>query len=214
MDQPNRDETDGRRRRYAHRRGELLRAVTTHALEQGIADLTLRRAAQQVGVSHATLVHHFSTRDQLIAEIVDDVLTRVLMPSSAGIAAGFDLHSAWAWLCSREGMQATRLYLAITGLALYGDPPFAQALRRSQRARIDELAAGLVHLGCPAAQSEAVATNLLARMRGLAADLLLTGDRRRLDAAFEDLLRDAALRAREWDAAADGSRLDAAATTG
>ncbi|WP_414171570.1 TetR/AcrR family transcriptional regulator [Clavibacter tessellarius] len=68
------DPVDGRRLRYAHRRGELLRAATEHVLEHGLDDLTLRGLADGVGVSHATLVHHFATRDGLIAEIVERVL--------------------------------------------------------------------------------------------------------------------------------------------
>jgi len=192
------ERTDGRTVRYAHRRTELLHAVTDHVLEAGLADLTLRRVAGAIGVSHATLVHHFATRDQLITEIVDDVLTRVLMPSPHGIAAGFDLRSAWAWLQTPEGSRATRLYLSISGLALYGDPPYAAALRRSQEQRLAALSEGLRLVGCPPHEAEAVATTLLARVRGLAADLLLTGDRARLDRAFDELLRDAEARSATW----------------
>ncbi len=177
------ERTDGRTIRYAHRRTELLHAVTDHVLEAGLADLTLRRVASAIGVSHATLVHHFATRDQLITEIVD---------------AGFDLRSAWAWLQTPEGSRATRLYLSISGLALYGDPPYAAALRRSQEQRLAALSEGLRLVGCPPQEAEAVATTLLARVRGLAADLLLTGDRPRLDRAFDELLRDAEARSATW----------------
>nr|WP_272917565.1 TetR/AcrR family transcriptional regulator [Nocardioides flavescens] len=166
-----------------------------------MADLTLRRVAAAIGVSHATLVHHFATRDQLITEIVDDVLTRVLMPSAEGIAHGFDLRATWAWLQTPEGSQATRLYLSITGLALYGDPPYADALRRSQQRRLAALSAGLRLVGCPDDECDAVATSVLARVRGLAADLLLTGDRARLDAAFEDFAREAEARRATWRSA-------------
>ncbi len=192
------DKTDGRTVRYAHRRTELLHAVTEHVLDAGLADLTLRRVASAIGVSHATLVHHFATRDQLIAEIVDDVLTRILMPSARGIAAGFDLRATWAWLQTPEGSRATRLYLSISGLALYGDPPYAAALRRSQEGRLAALSEGLRLVGCPPHESQAVATTVLARVRGLAADLLLTGDTDRVDLAFEEFLRDAVARSATW----------------
>lgn len=192
------EKADGRSLRYAHRRTELLHAVTDHVLEAGLADLTLRRVASAIGVSHATLVHHFATRDQLITEIVDDVLTRVLTPSPGGIAQGFDLRSAWAWLQTPQGSAATRLYLSISGLALYGNPPYAAALRRSQEQRLAALSEGLRLVGCPPEECDAAATTVLARVRGLAADLLLTGDRARLDLAFEQFVREAEARRATW----------------
>jgi len=192
------DRPDGRRTRYAHRRGELLEAVTAHALQHGVADLTLRKVAASIGVSHATLVHHFETRDRLIGEIVDEVLTKALLPSPTGMTGGFTLASAWSYLRSEEGAAYTRLYLSLTGLALYGDPPFAEALRRSLHRRLEALTEGVLLLGCPPDEASAVATNVLARMRGLAIDLLLGDDDERLEAAFSDFQRDSERRRAEW----------------
>lgn len=191
---------DGRRTRYEHRRGELLAAVTEHALEHGVADLTLRGAAAAVGVSHATLVHHFATRDALIGEIVEEVLTRALLPAPDRIAAGYDLRAAWAYLRTGEGLRWTRLFVSLVGLSLYGDPPFAAALRRSLELRLAAIQQGLVLLGCPPEEAPAAATTVLSRMRGLALDLLVTGDGERADAAFGLFLEEAGARVASWTA--------------
>ncbi len=191
-------ETDGRRVRYEHRREEILGAATGYALEHGIADLSLRKVAAAVGVSHATLVHHFSTRDHLVAEIVEHAVTRALLPPPDYVAQGDSLEVTWSYLRSPEGAAWTRLFLSISGLALYGEPVYAEALRRSLRVRTAALADGLRLLGCPDGEAEAFATTLLSRLRGLATDLYLTGDTERVDAAFAVLLSDSAERRERW----------------
>lgn len=196
------DRPDGRRTRHEHRRGEILAAVTQYALEHGVADLTLRKVAAVVGVSHATLVHHFETRDALISEIVDEVLTRALLPSPEKIQAGYDIRAAWEYLRTGEGLRWARLFLSLVGLSLYGDPPFADALRRSLERRLAAIQAGLLLLGCPPQEAPAAATTVLSRLRGLALDLIMTGDGERADAAFALFLEEAAARRASWASAA------------
>ncbi|MFT7711002.1 TetR/AcrR family transcriptional regulator [Clavibacter tessellarius] len=178
------DPVDGRRLRYAHRRGELLRAATEHVLEHGLDDLTLRGLADGVGVSHATLVHHFATRDGLIAEIVERVLAETF--SSPDLVAGAEdpLRALWARATAPEGRRHVRLFVAITGRSMHGDPPFADAVARSLRDRTALVAGALEAAGRPSAEASAAATVILGVMRGLMVDLLLTGDSARVDAAF------------------------------
>ena len=178
------DPVDGRRLRYAHRRGELLRAATEHVLEHGLDDLTLRGLADGVGVSHATLVHHFATRDGLIAEIVERVLAETF--SSPDLVAGAEdpLRALWARATAPEGRRHVRLFVAITGRSMHGDPPFADAVARSLRDRTALVAGALEAAGRPPAEVSAAATVILGVMRGLMVDLLLTGDSARVDAAF------------------------------
>ncbi|MFT7764167.1 TetR/AcrR family transcriptional regulator [Clavibacter tessellarius] len=178
------DPVDGRRLRYAHRRGELLRAATEHVLEHGLDDLTLRGLADGVGVSHATLVHHFATRDGLIAEIVERVLAETF--SSPDLVAGAEdpLRALWARATAPEGRRHVRLFVAITGRSMHGDPPFADAVARSLRDRTALVAGALEAAGRPSAEASAAATVILGVMRGLMVDLLLTGESARVDAAF------------------------------
>ncbi|MBF4619483.1 TetR/AcrR family transcriptional regulator [Clavibacter sp. VKM Ac-2873] len=176
--------TDGRRLRYAHRRGEILTAATEHALDNGLDGLTLRGIADSVGVSHATLVHHFGTRDALIAEIVQHVLTEALS-APAPVADGDDpLRALWTRATDPMGRRHVRLFAAITGSSLYGQTPLAEAVTHSMRDRTALLARAIEAGGCPASEAEARATLILGVTRGLIVDLLVTDDHDRVEAAF------------------------------
>lgn len=181
------ERVDGRKLRFEHRREEVLRAATEHALDHGLAGLSLRKVAQTVGVSHATLVHHFATKDRLVAEIVDRVLARSLTLPDLAEDDPAPLETIWRRATSDDGRRYVRLFTAITGHAMHGDPALRDALARSMRQRTALLAAGLVRRGCPEPEATALATSLLSTLRGLLADLLVTDDDERVRAAFDDL---------------------------
>lgn len=184
------ERVDGRRLRYRHRREELLQAATEHALEHGPARLSLRRIADSAGVSHAALLHHFGTREKLVAEIVERVLDRtftgprVLANEQRTGTEGGPLRALWQQATTGSGEAHVRLFLAITGNALH-DEALAAAVRRSLHRRTGLLEAALVRAGCPPPEAGALATLVLGTLRGLVLDRLLTGDTARVDAAFE-----------------------------
>jgi AcrR family transcriptional regulator len=72
------ERVDGRTLRFQHRRPELLAAATEYVLDRGIADLSLRPVAQSLGVTHATLLRHFSSKDELIKCVVEKIRTDLI----------------------------------------------------------------------------------------------------------------------------------------
>src|SRR3978361_469623 len=54
-------------------RTKLLDAAVAHALESGIADLSLRELASAIGTSHRMLIYHFGSRAGLIVALVRTV---------------------------------------------------------------------------------------------------------------------------------------------
>lgn len=180
------ERVDGRKLRFQHRYGEVLDAATEHALDHGLDDLSLRKVAQSAGVSHATLVHHFESKDRLVVEIVQRVLADILTVPDLPPDDPDPLRVIWRRATAEGGRRYVRLFLAITGQAMYGDPALAKTIAASMRQRADLIAAGLLRYGYPESEAQAVATALLACMRGLFADLLTTGDTERVNAAFED----------------------------
>nr|WP_246314785.1 TetR/AcrR family transcriptional regulator [Kineococcus aurantiacus] len=181
---------DGRRLRYRHRREELLQAATEHVVEQGLAHASLRRVAEGVGVSHAALLHHFGSREGLLAEIVERVLTRAFSAPGLheGDPEGGPLRALWHHATAEPGERHVRLFLAITGQALYDDG-LAATVRRSVRERSDLVAAGFAAAGADPATARSLGTLVLSTMRGLLLDRLVTGDTARVDAAFEGFVR-------------------------
>ena len=197
---------DGRSLRYQHRRGELLEAVGEYVLEHGVASLSLRRVADAVGVSHVTLQHHFGTKEELVSEIVEHLLERTLLPQGVytdGVPEptmdiGTRWRALWAHLSSPQGQRDIRLFVEVLGQSLFDDVGYRDAVERSITHRIDLITTNLLNLGCPEDEARSYATLLLATLRGLSTDLLATGDRERLDAAFETAVSSAERRAASW----------------
>ncbi|WP_251091755.1 TetR/AcrR family transcriptional regulator C-terminal domain-containing protein [Streptomyces sp. Caat 7-52] len=94
------------RARYAARERQRPRAgglelgrITRAALEivdaEGLAALTMRRVAEEIGVRHTSLYRHVASRDELLVELVDHVLGEVV-PQTTGRGWRADLEQA-AW---------------------------------------------------------------------------------------------------------------------
>jgi AcrR family transcriptional regulator len=203
---------DGRSLRYQHRRGELLDAVADYVLETGVAALSLRRAAEAVGVSHVTLQHHFGSKEQLVDEIIECLLERIVQSQSVHIddapARDADLATrlrmVWAHLTSPGGQRDIRLFIEFFGQSLFGGARFSPAAARSIEQRLELITATIVGLGCPLEEAGAFGTLLLATLRGLIMELLITGDRERMDAAFELAVADAERYTAQWASAGAG----------
>ena len=54
-------------------RERLLAAAVDHALDTGIADLSLRQLAAAIGTSHRMLIYHFGSREGLLAAVTQAV---------------------------------------------------------------------------------------------------------------------------------------------
>jgi AcrR family transcriptional regulator len=200
---------DGRSLRYQHRRGELLGAVADYVLETGVAALSLRGAAEAVGVSHVTLQHHFGSKEKLLDEIIECLLERILLSQGEHIGGAFGqeadlptrLRRIWAYLTSPDGQRDVRLFIEFSGQSLFGAARLSPGAARALEDRLGLIVATIVELGCPLDEASAFSTLMLATLRGLVMELLLTGDRERLDAAFELLVADAARNSARWASA-------------
>ncbi|MFF8732622.1 TetR/AcrR family transcriptional regulator C-terminal domain-containing protein [Streptomyces sp. NPDC015171] len=75
------------RERQRPRPGGLeLRRITQAALDiadaEGLAALTMRRVAEELGVRHTSLYRHVASRDELLVELVDHVLGEGVPPAT------------------------------------------------------------------------------------------------------------------------------------
>jgi AcrR family transcriptional regulator len=195
---------DGRTLRYIHRRGELLAAVGEYVLENGVTTLTMRRAADAVGVSHAALQHHFGSRERLVAEIVEHLLERTFAPGGNYPEDYTDtdiedrLRLLWTSIKSPVGRRDTRLFTEVLVRSIFEDSGYGEAVVHSIHHRLDRITGVIESMGCPSHESGLEATILLALLRGLALDLLATGDEERVDATFEIALAGIVQRSEAW----------------
>lgn len=199
------DRVDGRKLRYQGRRDELLRAVTVYVLDEGVGQLAIRPMAEAVGVSHATLLNHFGSKENLITEVVD-LLRRQQMPidAAAPIPAEIADDAAaaialwWRQWTSPDALPALRLMFEVYGQALLHPERYERFL--------DDVVGGWLRFftrvaeaaGCPADELQQTGTTLLAVMRGLQLDLVATGDTARTEAALELLTTEVARRQALW----------------
>jgi AcrR family transcriptional regulator len=156
------------------RRARLLEAAVDYAVERGLSDLTLRPLAEALGVMPNTLVHHFGSKEELLSAILNGVRDRLramyAQPEARSKRA--PLEGVWEWTSSPERLAFFRSFFEAYGLALHQPERFRPFLERV-------VADWLV------SAEPARATLELAVVRGLLLDLLTTGERERVDAAFE-----------------------------
>ncbi|WP_405497485.1 TetR/AcrR family transcriptional regulator [Nocardia sp. NBC_00511] len=178
---------DGRTLRFQHRRPELLAAATEYVLDNGVRDLSLRPVAQALGVSHATLIRHFDTKDALIAEVLEhiraDFEQRLLTAEVRSVESPADLlRAAWRHLCRpREQRQFLVLFELVADTARTPDHPMASLVTDW----LTVIERELLRYHWPAETVSWTATFILAQVRGLQLDLITTGDQERVDHAFE-----------------------------
>ena len=162
-------------------RERLLDAAIDFVSGNGIADLSLRQLATEIGTSHRMLIHHFGSKEGLWVAIVQEVERRQLAVMAAMEPAPGTPYDEWmrAWwlhISDPKLWPNARLFFEIYG--------------RLDRSVIDswvEPAADLGRrMGVPKTRATSLARLGLAVTRGLLLDLLATGDRKAVDAAMEE----------------------------
>jgi len=183
---------DGRRARHAHRRPELLGLAADYLLAHGLSDVSLRPLAAAMGISHRAVLHHFGSKEDLLIAAVQEVRRREQDRLGAAgtdpeAAAGDVLEDVWRRVSSPEQLPYVRLHFDLQAAAGRRPELYGRFLDDLVASWVDVIAALLTGRGLSRAQARAIATFVYAAMRGLQLDLLATGERRRVDAGFEEL---------------------------
>lgn len=165
------------------RRRELLDALVAEVAANGIGDRSLRDLAAAVGTSHRMLLHHFTSRDELLLAIVGEVERRQMvfsreLPEDPAEAVA----AMWANLRRPDLRPFERLFFECYARGVQGEQPFARMLPGA----VDDWLAQDPN-GAPAMMRLGLAV-----ARGLLLDLVATEDLDGVDAAaaaFADLVR-------------------------
>ncbi|GAC1619605.1 MAG: TetR family transcriptional regulator [Vulcanimicrobiaceae bacterium] len=175
-------------------RAELLGAIMTYVLEAGLADLSLRPLAAAVSSSPRTLLYHFGSKDALVLAVLAEASRRqaTLLDTWYAKSAEYDaptlLLRAWQWLVAPRHERLLRLLFEAYGLALRDHKRYASFLRASTHDWVAPFTRALEARGFTSDRSAALATLLVAVMRGLLLDVLATGERARVDRAFRSFI--------------------------
>jgi AcrR family transcriptional regulator len=173
------------------RKPQLLAEILEYLLDKSLASVSFRTIAQALGFSTYTLVYHFGTRDQLLAEIVSAVSTRAIiveeqmLDTPDTLDAYFEgFESSWTWTLQPRNRQLQRLEFEASLIeALQPEHhTFSRDLYATWR-RIGQTA--LVSLGIAPADAELEVRMLVDSFYGIQYDFVLNGDAEGATAAFE-----------------------------
>ena len=157
-------------------------ACTDEVLRHGLPGLTLAKMATAADTSSRMLLYHFSTRDRLVLETLhearrrqQEVFSELLAPRP-GIPYGIVLADAWDRITAPE----LRPYLRLFGQLRELPPdrtPWTEFRARSITDWLPTIEAGL--RGDGHSDAVALATGVIAVLRGLLQDLDTTADHER-----------------------------------
>jgi AcrR family transcriptional regulator len=174
----------------SERKAELIDAAIAYLLRHGLADLSLRPLAAEIGTSARLLIYHFGSKDGLLAEVLDAMQARLrdsfakLGSAPASAPARPLLRTFWDWAVDDRNLPSLKLLYELQILAAQNPAAYAGYLERNPKAWLD-----LVHQVAPSPeQSPAMATLLIAVFDGLFLELMSTGDRARTTQALDEFI--------------------------
>jgi AcrR family transcriptional regulator len=173
------------------RRSALLDACTRHVLDCGLDGLSINTLAAAAGTSARMLIYHFGTKDQLMSEVLQQArqeqqaLFAGLLQHRPGVPYALLLRQAWPQLTSAAAMPYHRLFRQLFDL-----PPASSPWKDFPLHATEEWVA-MVAQGLQAdgyRDPRAMATLVVAAVRGLLLDLDVTSDQTRVDDAVNALI--------------------------
>lgn len=177
------------------RRQELLDRIVVYLAEHGLAQATLRPMAAALDVSINRLVHHFGSKDELVATALARSIEQQIAVQETWMTRRREMGTVefyrrwWKWINAspsnlalvRLNYEAAALSAEVTGLTgdVRADQIGVWRHDVEQRLRAE---------GVPEDQIEVEASLSKAMFSGLVMDLLATGDRKRLTTALDTWL--------------------------
>lgn len=173
-------------------REEILRKAVAHALAHGVSSLSLRPLGAAIGVSARMLLHHFGSKEQLLAEILAEIerafAARLMSRLAAGEALPALVAAFWREMSDPALEPLLRALYDAWGRALVAPEAYAGFLGTLVAPFRDALSAHLRALGLGAGAAAAEAALILATLHGLALQRLTTGAPRATDQAMRRFL--------------------------
>jgi AcrR family transcriptional regulator len=172
------------------RRDELLDVLADHVQHSGLEEPSLRELAEAAGVPHITLIHHFGSRSELMAEIFGRINERTSGLASLQPGASYQerLATMWATLTGAGHREVWATFFELLGSALRAPEQHREFLNHTATDWTVPLMAELIEAGFGGADAARTATFVVAAVRGLVIDSLAGGDPERINGAFDLLM--------------------------
>jgi AcrR family transcriptional regulator len=176
--------------REATPRERLLAAAVDYAAEHGISDVSLRTLATGLGTSHRMLIHHFGSKQGLLAAVVTEVERRqrealVDLDLDAGASRAETARAWWQRFADPALWPYERLFFELYAQALQGRTHALALTEDLLEPWIGPVAELYERQGMGPRRARAAARLGVAVTRGLLLDLLASGERAGVDDAME-----------------------------
>jgi AcrR family transcriptional regulator len=177
------------------KRAALLQDVVAYLETHGVNDMSLAPMAEALGTSKRMLLYYFGDRGELLAQALDASRPRVgEMFRDVATADQFRdaARTLWHGLTRGDQRRSVRMLLQVLSLATTDPDTYGVYARTAVDVMLDPISEALISLGHRRADARVRATLIVSGLRGLCQDVLVTGQRSRVDAAAE-LLVDAVI---------------------
>ncbi|WP_298210048.1 helix-turn-helix domain-containing protein [Ferrimicrobium sp.] len=158
------------------RREQLTEQATEYLKANGLASLTYRKLAYELGVAPNTLEHHFGTKDKLLEQLLE----RLAEEQRGGLQATLRQEDAGPELVSRyvraamvdisnlENEGASQLFFELVGASMREHDLYGEFLSHAMNDWIDFISRFLVErTEVPESRARVVAHLILATIRGI-----------------------------------------------
>jgi AcrR family transcriptional regulator len=169
----------------SRRRTELLAKLLDYSATHGLSETSLRPLASAVGSSPRMLLYFFGSKEGLVREVhmhARGIQLQLLADAIEGRSRHEALRALWEWLSDPAHHNVVRFFFESYARSLHDHGGAWNGFGESS------VREWLPHIREALGSSDAEATLVLAALRGLMLDLVATGDRERVNAAFERLL--------------------------
>jgi AcrR family transcriptional regulator len=169
-----------------HRRPEeLLGEIVAYLTKHGLADLSLRPLARAVRSSPRVLLYYFGSKEKLVVRVLAEIRRRQRVRFAA-LPAGTlqqDCWVVWKEMSAPASVPYFRLFFEAFGIALRKPRQYEGFLRATVEDWLDMVSEPLHRDGHTRGAGRALATIVVAGLRGFMFDFCATGDRKRIDRA-------------------------------
>lgn len=170
---------------------ELRDAIVRYLVRHGLSDLSLRPLAKALGCTPRVLLYHFGSKEKMIVEVLAHVRRRQRATfgriEEARLADGY--LAVWKRMSAPESQPLFRLFFEIYGIALRHPRLYKSFLHHTIHDWLELLTNELDAELHQRNQARAIATIVLAGLRGFMLDFCTTHDRKRVDEAVKLWLR-------------------------
>jgi AcrR family transcriptional regulator len=171
-------------------RKQWLDGALAYVLKNGVANVSLRPMANELGTSPRILMYHFKSKEGLLRAVSGELHSRLQASFVAMMAANTrsrqpaPLKQFWLWAIREENLAYWRLHYELNVLAMQNPTEYGRyqqgASLEWQKLVLEALSASI--------RSTTMATLAIAVFDGLLLEMMTTGDERRLTRALDHFI--------------------------